>query len=111
MLNRIQKLRNEQGFTLVELLVVVTILGVLAAVAVIAVGSSQTDSKVSACKTDLATVQAAADAYQAKNGTAAGSIGALSPTFLRTPPPTTNGYVISVSGGTASVAPLLCAVP
>ena len=104
MIKQLQHLRSERGFTLVELLVVVTILGVLSAVAVMAVGSSAADSKVAACKTDVATVQAAADAYLAKTDKTATAwtdlTGGTSP-YLRAKPSNT-AYEVTLTDGTAA---------
>lgn len=58
----------EKGFTLVELLVVIVILGILAAVVVFAVGGSTTEAKSNACKSDAAAVATAIEAYRAKTG-------------------------------------------
>ncbi len=69
MRQRIQKTRaDDQGFTLVELLIVIVILGVLAGIAVFGVATFRSDSQTAACKADVATVSAAADAYDAATG-------------------------------------------
>lgn len=60
--------RRDEGFTLIELLVVIVVLGILAAVVVFAVGGITDRGKNSSCKTELATVQTAVEAYQAKFG-------------------------------------------
>lgn len=59
----------EKGFTLVELLVVIIILGILAAVVVIAVQGFQNNGKLQACKTEKRTVEAAAAARFSETGT------------------------------------------
>jgi prepilin-type N-terminal cleavage/methylation domain-containing protein len=108
MMEAIWKRRNsdEGGFTLVEMLVVIAILGILAAVAVFALGGTASTSKGAACKTDVQTVQAAADAFYAKTNGYPTSVAALVPTYLRSPPPTTN-YTISVAqDGTGTVSAL-----
>ena len=106
MMEAIWKRRNadEAGFTLVELLVVVTILGILAAVAVFAIGGTATTSKKAACNTDLQTVQSASDAYYAKNNAYTASLATLvSDGELRTAPATTY-YTIAVSATTGAAS-------
>src|SRR5437016_518286 len=56
----------EQGFTLIELLVVIVILGVLAAVVVFAVNGITDRGHSSACKSEVATLNTAIQAFYAK---------------------------------------------
>jgi prepilin-type N-terminal cleavage/methylation domain-containing protein len=75
----------EKGFTLVELLVVIVILGILAAVVVFAVSGITDKGKSSACKIEVRTVNTALQAFSAKSptnafppaGTAASMFAAL----------------------------------
>ena len=105
-----QRRKSEEGFTLVELLVVIVILGVLAGVAVFAVGGISDTSKKSACKADVNTVQTASDAYYAQTGSFATDMPALKTAkFLRQLPATGNGYTVTyassdgaVTGGTGT---------
>jgi general secretion pathway protein G len=60
--------RREQGFTLAELLVVVVILGILAAVVVFAVGNATDDARESACDAERSTLETAVEAYNAQTG-------------------------------------------
>jgi general secretion pathway protein G len=67
----------ERGFTLVELLVVIVILGILAAVVVFAVGGTTKNAQKSACKAELNTVESAVEAYNAAEGDYPTSVGQL----------------------------------
>ncbi|HYD10079.1 MAG TPA: prepilin-type N-terminal cleavage/methylation domain-containing protein [Acidimicrobiales bacterium] len=62
------RLADSKGFTLVETLVVVTIVGVMASVAVVAVGNTSAKGKESACKSTIATLNTASEAYNAQTG-------------------------------------------
>ena len=86
---------HDRGFSLVELLIVIVILGILATVAVFAVTGISDKGKTNACKSDLHTLQNAEEAYNANNsvtGTygdqaalkASGLIHATSPNFTIT---------------------------
>jgi general secretion pathway protein G len=61
--------QGEVGFTLVELLVVIVILGVLAAIVVFAVGGITDKGQTSACKADKSSIETAEEAYFANQKT------------------------------------------
>jgi prepilin-type N-terminal cleavage/methylation domain-containing protein len=58
----------ERGFTLVELLIVIVILGILAGIVVFAVGNLTSNAKTNACNTEKQTVSTAVEAYKANTG-------------------------------------------
>ena len=58
---------SEEGFTLVELLIVVVVLGILAAVTVFGLSGTTATSYRAACNSDARSVEIAAEAYHANN--------------------------------------------
>src|SRR3954465_8125710 len=78
----------EQGFTLVELLIVIVILGILAGIVVFAVGGLTDDASKNACKTDASTFTSAYQAYKAHNSGSA------------PPPATVAGVKAALTGNT-----------
>ena len=66
----------EQGFTLVELLIVIVILGVLAGIVVFAVGNLTSNTKTNACATEKSTITTALESYKAQTGAYPTALGA-----------------------------------
>jgi prepilin-type N-terminal cleavage/methylation domain-containing protein len=60
--------RPDGGFTLVELLIVIVVLGVLSGIVLFGLGRFRSDANAAACQADVSAVTAAADAYQAVTG-------------------------------------------
>jgi prepilin-type N-terminal cleavage/methylation domain-containing protein len=80
----------DRGFTLVELLIVIVVLGILSGIVLFGVARFRGDASLAACKADLATVNVAADAYDARTGTFPASVAVL----------VSGGYLKSTPSGT-----------
>lgn len=63
-----RRLKNERGFTLIELMVVVVILGILAAIAVPQFMGKTDEAKISATMTTMQGVQSTINLYYVENG-------------------------------------------
>jgi len=59
----------ERGFTLVELLLVIVILGILAGIVVFAVGNMTGNAKTTGCNAEKTTISDALESYKANTGT------------------------------------------
>ena len=63
-----KRLSNRKGFTLVELLVVISIIGILAAIAVPRFTDATNSAKIAKIQADLRTIDSAMAIYNAKKG-------------------------------------------
>ena len=68
---------RRKGFTLIELMVVVVIIGLLAAIAVPKLAGSKDKAKLASVKTDLRNLMTAQEAYYSDNATYAADYPAL----------------------------------
>lgn len=94
---------REDGFTMAELLTVIAIIGILAAVAAIGVQKFLRNSVEEACRTDMSSVAVAAQAYKAKEGAYPTSTvdaqAKLVPNYVKSwPAPNGNQYTIGWTG-------------
>ncbi len=88
---------------LLELLIIMVILGVIAGIAIFAVGGMNRATAVAACRADFKTVETAQGAYEGQKGSPASSVGELVGVWLKEQPATSNGYVIDIDPATGNV--------
>lgn len=94
-----------KGFTIVELLVVIVVIGILAAITVVAYGSIQASAKYSRAASDIKNTQKAIELYFADNGTYPISNGTGAWNFQSTS--TQNSYVPGVVPAFVNVLPIV----
>ena len=94
--------QQDKGFTLVELLIVIVILGILATVTVFAVTGITDKGKTSACQSDAKTIQTAEEAYSANTGAYTNSQANLVAAGLLHAASTK--FTIALTGGSGTVA-------
>jgi prepilin-type N-terminal cleavage/methylation domain-containing protein len=85
--------QQDKGFTLVELLIVIVILGILATVTVFAVRGITDQGQTSACEADQKTLETAVETYFAQNGGTA--IPTADPDGAGALPATAEGALVS----------------
>jgi type II secretion system protein G len=72
-MQRIYKQHRSSGFTLIELVIVIAILGILAGIAIPRFMAAQEEARGAKLLADIRTIESAANMYAGKNGTYPGS--------------------------------------
>lgn len=105
-LREARRLHAEEGFTLIEMLIVIVVLGILAGIVVFGVSTMRGDASVAACHADMKQVQVAAEAYSAKLGGYPQNVAVLvGAGYLKSEPGTSVYTVTYTNGGTNTGLP------
>lgn len=103
MRSQMQKTNNQKGFTLVELMVVVVIIGILVAIAVPVYNNVTAKANQSAVEANLRTIDGAIMMYQAANdGVAPTGDTQLVPNYLQAWPTGPDKVTYSIVSGAAA---------
>ncbi len=89
--------RDDAGFSLIELMVVILIIGILVAIAVPVFFGARSQSEEAACQDNLRTIDGVVSEYDIAHGAWPDDISQLAPEFLREVP-------VCPAGGTYSLS-------
>lgn len=79
--------RKDEGFTLIELMVVVLIIGILVAIAIPVFNSAKANAQEKSCFANQRTIDGASNTYEAETGLKAADVAALvTGGYLKTAP-------------------------
>ena len=107
----LKQLKGQKGFTLIELMIVVAIIGILAAIAIPNFLTYQLKSRTSEAKTNLQAIKTSEIAFQGERGC---FIGAMGPGTTAATPPAAggvlwNGVSVALAPSTPAINATLCA--
>ena len=74
-----RRTRNQKGFTIMELMIVIVIIGILIAIAIPAYNNFRAAAQKRACQSNMRTILSANGLYMAETGNDAASIDLLTP--------------------------------
>jgi prepilin-type N-terminal cleavage/methylation domain-containing protein len=95
--------QNQKGFTLIEVLIVVAIIGILTAILVANYNDARKNSRDKIRKSDLKTIQLSLELYKAQVGSYPSALTSLAPTYVATVPtdPASKSSYLYTSNGTS----------
>lgn len=95
---------KKRGFTLVELMVVVVIIGILVAIAVPVYNQTQANARMRACQANLRTLNGACGMYRTNTGAYPAALVNLVPDYIQSVPtcPSSGTYTYAAATGTTT---------